>query len=192
MEHEIQFDSGECTKLLSRWNQGDSGALDKLIALIHTELEQVARMVMARERPDHTLQPSALVNEVYLRFSQAAPAGESRIHFLRIAARQMRQILIDYARARSAEKRGSGSEPVTLVTGMGGSSGASIDIIDLDRALCALAQKDQRKATVVELLYFAGLSLEETATELNISLATVKRDWQFSRVWLLTHLKGNI
>ena len=180
------------TALLLRWAQGDEAALERLIPLVHEELYRIARRCMAGERAGHSLQATALVNEAYVRLVDAdAVAWQDRGHFLAVSARVMRRILVDHARARGSQKRGGGAVKVSfdealVVTGEPGD-----DIVALDDALEALAKFDQRKSRVVELRFFGGLSIEETATVLAVSRDTVVRDWQLARVWLRREMRAH-
>ena len=178
------------TQLLVRWKTGDSAALEALVPLVYSELHQLARHYLASERPDHTLQTTALVHEAYLRLvdqSSGKGAIESRAHFFGIAARLMRQILVDHARAGLANKRNAGWV-VTLDESADVGKSQSLDIIALDDALAALAKLDERQARIVELRFFAGLSIEDTALALDVSPATVKRSWTTARLWLYREL----
>jgi RNA polymerase sigma factor (TIGR02999 family) len=183
--------SGTVTALLRAWGDGDDAALEQLTPLVEAELRRLARAYMARERRDHTLQATALVNEAFLRLTEARRVRwQDRAHFLGISARLMRRVLVDHARARGYRKRGGGAERVTLVEELVASPGLALDVIALDRALDALAAVDVRKSRVVELRYFGGLSLEETAEVLHVSPDTVKRDWRLAKLWLLHELEG--
>jgi RNA polymerase sigma factor (TIGR02999 family) len=178
------------TQLLIRWKTGDSSALDALLPLVYDELHQLARHYLASERPDHTLQTTALVHEAYLRLVDQSPgkgAIENRSHFFGIAARLMRQILVDHARARLAHKRGAGSV-VTLDESADIVENQPPDLIALDDALTELAQLDEHQARIVELRFFAGLSIEDTARALDVSPATVKSSWTAARLWLYREL----
>ena len=182
-----QDPAGEITRLLQGWRAGDREALDALLPIVYKELRQLAHFQLRRERPDHTLQSAALVNEVYVRLvGLRPPQWESRTHFFAIAAQQMRQILVDYARRHRASKRGGGEETISLVDTVMLSPPKSkgIDVAALDDALNALAQVDARKAQVVELRFFAGLNFDETAEVLKVSTVTVARDWTTARAWL--------
>lgn len=182
--------SGDVTALLQAWSQGDGRALEKLIPVLYRELRQRAHRCMRGERAGHTLQTSALINEAYLRLA-ASPnvAWESRNHFFAIAARMMRRILVDHARAKRSLKRGGGDQAVTLNEEYLLTPQPSRDLLSLDDALKALAEQDERKARVVELRFFGGLSVEETAQVLKVSTQTVMRDWKLSKVWLLREMK---
>lgn len=178
------------TALLLAWRRGDREAFDRLVPLVHDELRRLARHYMGHERPGHTLQATALVNEAYLRLIEVTKVEwQNRAHFVAIAARIMRHILVDAARARGNLKRGRGKR-VTLDEAMLVTAQASPDVIDVDRALTALGRVDPRKAQMVELRFFGGLSLEETAEAMKISVDTVKRDWRVAKLWLLRALRG--
>ena len=176
------------TQLLFRWKKGDSSALEALLPLVYDELRKLARHYLAAERPGHTLQSTALVHEAYLRLVGQAPGAiENRAHFFGIAARLMRQILVDHARARLASKRGAGCM-VTLDESANILNNQPLDLVALDDALTELARLDERQAGIVELRFFAGLSVEDTARALDISPATVKRSWTSARLWLYREL----
>ncbi len=184
MGHEA---AGEITQLLEGWRGGDRKALDALLPVVYKELRRLAHFQLRQERPDHTLQSSALVNEAYLRLlGLNAPQWEGRSHFFAIAAQQMRQILVDYARRHRAGKRGGGVDALSLEDAVMLSPGKEkpLDVVALDDALKALAQVDARKAQVVELRFFGGLTFEETADVLKVSAVTVARDWSTARAWL--------
>jgi RNA polymerase sigma factor (TIGR02999 family) len=169
------------------WGRGEAAAFDRLVPLVHDELRQLARHYMRRERPDHTLQPTALVNEVYLRMIAVRQVhSQNRAHFFAIAARVMRQILVDFARRRRASQRAA--PQVTLDEALVPSSVRHPDLVALDEALKRLELVHPRKSQVVELRYFAGMKLEEAATVLGVSRDTVKRDWRFAKLWLLREL----
>jgi RNA polymerase sigma factor (TIGR02999 family) len=164
-----------------------------LTPLIYEELRRLAHHQMARQRPDHTLQTTALVNEAYLRLAdQTNPKWQNRAHFFAVAAKAMRQILVDYARSQQSQKRGSGALKIELDEAALVSPEQSREIVDLHEALERLATLDLRKAQVVELKYFGGLSYEEMAEVLRISRITVRRDWEFAKVWLYTELRSGI
>jgi len=176
----------EVTVLLRRWSSGDAGALDALLPAVQEELRRLARSYMRRERNGHTLEPTALVNEAYLRLvDQRDVRWASRGHFFAIAAQAMRRVLVDHARGHVAAKRGGGAERVTL-SGMADMQPerTGIDVLWLNQALERLAALDARQAQVVELRYFAGMSVEEVADVLEISPATVKREWATAKLWL--------
>lgn len=179
------------TELLRAWSDGDDGALEQLMPLVEAELRRLARGYMARERRDHTLQATALVNEAFVRLTDARQVRwQDRAHFLGISARLMRRVLVDYARRRGFHKRGGAAERIAfhedLVTG----PDPAFDVVALDRALESLGNVDPRKGRIVELRFFGGLSVEETAAVLQVSPDTVKRDWRMAKLWLLRELQG--
>ena len=179
------------TELLRAWSDGDQQALEKLTPLVYQELHRVAHRYMADERAGHTLQTTALVNEVYLRLVDVRGVNwQNRAHFFAICARTMRRILIDSARSRQYQKRGGEAVSVTLDDALGVSSQPAVDLVALDDALKGLGKLDPRKTQVVELRFFGGLSVEETAEVLKISPDTVMRDWKFARAWLARELSG--
>jgi RNA polymerase sigma factor (TIGR02999 family) len=176
------------SRLLDDARHGDAAALDRLLPLVYAELREIAGAHMRRERPDHTLQPTALVHEAFLRMAgSAALSAQDRTHFLRTASQAMRRVLVDHARARNAQKRG-GALHVTLDEAIAGQREPAVDMLALDDALTRLGAAEPRWAQVVELRYFAGLEIPEVAAALGISPATVKRDWQFARAWLSKEL----
>lgn len=176
------------TQLLVRWKSGDNSALEVLLPLVYDELHKLARHYLASERPDHTLQSTALVHEAYLRLVGQAPGAiESRAHFFGIAARLMRQILVDHARTRLASKRGAGCL-VTLDESANIVGNRPPNLVALDDALTELSRLDERQARIVELRFFAGLSIEDTARALDTSPATIKRSWTAARLWLYREL----
>ena len=178
------------TELLVQWSQGDNAALAELTPLVYEELRRLAHHHMGGQRPDHTLQTTALVNEVYLRLAdQTNLTWQNRAHFFAVAARAMRQILVSYARSQRARKRGCDAVKVDLEEAALISPEESKEIIDLHEALERLATLDPRKAQVVELKYFGGLNYDEMAEVLKISRITVRRDWEFAKVWLYTELR---
>ena len=180
------------TELLLAWGRGEEAAFDQLVPLVYDELRRLARGHMARERPNHTLQASGLVHEAYVRLIELkAMRWQNRAHFFAMAARVMRRILVDNARARRNEKRGGGVPNVTLEEALVVASGPGPDLVALDEALTALEALHPRKSQVVELRYFAGLSLDETAQALGVSIDTVKRDWRFAKLWLFSELRGS-
>ena len=179
------------TQLLRAWGDGDQRALEKLTPLVYEELHRAAHRYMADERAGHTLQPTALVNEVYLRLVDVRGVNwQNRAHFFAICARTMRRILIDFARSRQYQKRGGEAVSVTLDDALGVSAQPAADLVALDDALKGLGKLDPRKTQVVELRFFGGLSVEETAEVLKISPDTVMRDWKFARAWLARELSG--
>jgi RNA polymerase sigma factor (TIGR02999 family) len=177
------------TALLVAWGAGDGGAFERLVPLVEAELHRIARRCMKGERLEHSLQATALANEAYLRLVDTQRVRwQDRSHFLAMSARLMRRVLVDHARARGYQKRGGDAVRVTLVEGLGGSDDRPHDIIALDDALEALAAFDERKSRIVELRFFGGLSVEETAHELGVSSDTVLRDWKLAKAWLLRQL----
>src|SRR5215472_10154039 len=179
------------TKMLQAWRAGDEHALDKLTPQVYRELHRAAKLSMRNERDGHTLQTTALINELYLRLGDLQTIDwESRAHFFAICARQMRRILIDMARARQAHKRGEGAFMIPLDEAPQVSVGTQRDLLAVDEALKALARVDERKSQVVELRFFGGLSVEETAKVLKVSPDTVARDWRLAKAWLLREMTG--
>ena len=179
------------TELLHAWSAGDAAARDRLIPLVYQELRRRAAAQLRRERPGHTLQPTALVHETYLRLiDQARADWQDRAQFFKIASEIMRRILVDRARAHRATKRSGQWSRVSLDETVALTEGADVEILDLDRALTRLAALDYRKSQVAEFRFFAGLSLEETAQALDLSRATVERDWLTARAWLFKELSG--
>jgi RNA polymerase sigma-70 factor (ECF subfamily) len=179
------------TRLLANWADGDEAALELLFPIVHDELRRVAQRQMANERPGHLLQPTALVNEAYLRLVDLKQMRwRDRAHFFAMAARLMRRILVDFARGRDAEKRGHGLPHVTFTEALDVADNRPTNVVALDEALDALALVHERKSRVVELRFFGGLSIEETADVLKVSPETVKGDWRFAKSWLLRELRG--
>ena len=179
------------TEILRQWSNGKREALDELMPLVYAELRRQATQYLRRERPNHTLQTTALINEAYLKLiDQRDVNWESRSHFFAIASQAMRRILVDYARTRNREKRGGAVEnlPLEEALQIQAMEGRSVDLIALDEALTRLAEIDEQQARVVELRYFADLSLEATAEALHISRATVARDWSVAKAWLFREL----
>jgi RNA polymerase sigma-70 factor, ECF subfamily len=182
--------SAQVTELLQAWGAGDEAALHQLVPLVESELRRLAGAYMARERTGHTLQPTALVNEAFLRLVDARDIRwQGRAHFFGIAARLMRRVLVDHARARGFQKRGGGAQAVPLESAVLVSRAPDIALLDLDRALDELAEIDDRKARVVEMRFFGGMTVEETADALSLSVDTVKRDWRLAKLWLLDALE---
>ncbi len=180
------------TGLLLKWGQGDEQALHRLIPLVHNELHRIAQRHIGHERADHTLQATALVNEAYLRLVDAkAVAWHDRAHFLAVAARVMRRILVDHARARHYQKRGGDAARVTFDEGLAVTDERAPDFIALDEALQALAEFDERKSRVIEMRFFGGLTVEETASVLKVSPATVMGDWRLAKAWLQREMRGD-
>ncbi len=184
-------DPGTLTFWLVEWRNGNQEAAGRLFEAAYQELRRLAAWHLRHERPDHTLQPTALVNELYLKFFAGQPVEwQNRAHFFAVAARQMRRILIDHARARLAEKRG-GREPGLLMAEVNGvAAPRSEELLQLDHALHRLEEFDQRAARVVELRFFGGLTEAEAAEVLQISLTTLKRDWEFARAWLVDQFRS--
>jgi RNA polymerase sigma factor (TIGR02999 family) len=187
---ETSPDRIDVTRLLLAWSEGDQEALNRLTPIVYQELHRLATVYMSRERNDHTLQPTALVNEVFLRLVDLQGVGwRDRAHFLAVAARTMRRILVDFARARGYQKRSGGGERVVLNESLAMAAEPGADLVALDDALNRLAAIDERKSQIVELRYFGGLRVEETAEALHISPETVMRDWRAAKAWL--HLQLN-
>jgi RNA polymerase sigma factor (TIGR02999 family) len=186
MDH---LSSLEITQLLVAWNKGETAALERLTPLVHAELHRLAKHYMEGERSGHLLQTSALVNEAYLRMIHwQSVEWQNRAHFFGLAAQLMRRILVDFARARQSEKRGGEALRISLSEAVGLPQERSADLVALDDALQTLEKLDARQARVVELRFFAGLSLEETAEALSISIITVRRDWSTAKAWLYREL----
>jgi len=182
----------EVTQLLLAWNEGDESALEKLVPLVYSELRRVAKRRMRLERPDHTLQTTALINEAYLRLVDVRNVRwQNRAHFFALCARLMRRILVDYARGRRYAKRGGAAQLISLDQSVPVAPGRSPDLVAVDDALHAFAEVDDRKAQVVELRFFGGLTVEETAEVLKVSPETVRRDWRLAKVWLLRELSAD-
>ena len=178
------------TELLLAWGQGDESALERLIPVVHDELYRIARACMAGERPGHSLQATALVNEAYIRLIATRGVNwQNRAHFLAMAARLMRRILVDFARSKQYQKRGGGAIRVTLVDDLPLSDEPDRDLVALDEALEALAKVDERKSRVIEMRFFGGLSVKETAEALHVSPETVMRDWKLAKAWLHRQLR---
>lgn len=185
------MDADEFADSLKRAAEGDSHALDRLFPVVYQELRDRAAGYLRGERAEHTLQPTALAHEAYLRLAGRRDyPWQSRAHFMAVAARAMRGILVDHARRKRARKRGGGEAAVVLDTGVAIAAGKPVEFDDLDRALLDLGRKSERQARVVELRYFGGLSIEETGEVLGVSPMTVKRDWATARAWLYRELSG--
>ena len=179
----------EITQLLAEWSNGNQGALDKLYPLVYEELRRLAHRYMRRERKDHTLQTTALINEAYLRLiDQKSVHWENRAHFFSISAQIMRRILIDYARRYQYAKRGGGAKKISLDDAAVVAKERAAELLMLDEALMSLAERDPRRSQVVELRFFGGLSNEEIASVLKVSPNTVTRDWNLARAWLYREL----
>ena len=180
----------DVTQLLQAWSRGEESALDRLVPLVYRDLHLRARRCMAGERVEHSLQTTALIHEAYLKLVGPSPVDwESRGHFFAVAGRVMRRILVDHARARRSQKRGGDGRPVPLDEALVVAGSPGRDLVSLDDALSALAAVDARKARVVEMRYFGGLSVEETAEVLKVSPQTVLRDWRLAKAWLLREMK---
>ena len=181
--------SKEITDLLLRWGQGENAALESLVPLVYSKLRRLARESLARERGGHTLQSTALVHEAYLRLvGRNSIHWQNRTHFFAVAAQLMRRILVDHARKRAAAKRGANPCTLTLDDGIALPQSRHIDLVRLDDALNSLAILDERRSRIVELRFFGGLSLDDTARVLAISTATVKREWATARAWLFRQM----
>jgi RNA polymerase sigma-70 factor (ECF subfamily) len=181
----------EITRLLRAWSDGQQGAPERLMPMVYDELHRLARAYMVRERADHTLQTTALVHEAYLRMIEVSEASfQDRAHFFGMCALLMRRILVDWARSRGSLRRGGDWRPVQLEEALVVSPESEVDLVGLDDALKALEMVDPRKSRVVELRFFGGLSVEETAAVLKVSVETVMRDWKLARSWLRRELAG--
>ncbi len=178
------------TQLLAASRAGDAGSLDRLLPLVYAELRQVAQRQMHGENTGHTLQATALVHEAFLRLSGSDIEWQDRVHFFALAASTMRRVLVDHAKAKRRTKRGGGAVHVPLEEALHAVNDPTSDLAALDEALCRLAARDERKARVVELHYFAGLTYEEVAEAMGLSAATVDRDLRFAKAWLFTELRG--
>jgi len=183
--------SSEATALLGALRSGNQNARDELVRLVYPELRRIAAGYLRRERPDHTLRPTGLVNEVYIRLFGAKNAEwQNRAHFFAAVAREMRHVLVDYARARNAKKRADGNVRISLSDVLATVDERGEDLVALDQALSRLEQVDPRACRVVELRFFTGLSEAETAEALEISPSTMKRDWKFAKAWLFDQLSS--
>ena len=183
--------SQNITHLLKEWSDGDQQALDKLTPLVYEELRQQAARYLRKERPGHSLQATALINEAYLRLIDVKDVQwQNRAHFFAIAANLMRRILVDHARRRDAEKRGGSQVMLTLDDAFAAAEQPDVDLLAIDEALNKLAMIDAQQARVVELRFFSGLTVEETAAALGVSPKTVKRDWSVARAWLRREIGG--
>jgi RNA polymerase sigma-70 factor, ECF subfamily len=180
--------AGEVTRLLQAWSEGDAGARDRLIPVVYEELRRRAAAHLRRERREHTLKPTDLVHETYLRLCQQSSGWQNRDQFFGVASRLMRRILVDHARARGAAKRGRALR-VTLVEGLLDATPSEPDLLELDSALAELEALDPRQGSLVELRFFGGLTLEEAASALGISRATANREWAMAKAWLFRRLK---
>src|SRR4051812_46028081 len=185
---------GDITRLLHDWSHGDTAALPRLVEVVYPELRRIAARQFIHERPGHTLQPTALVNEAYVRLARQQPGKhwQDRTHFFAVAARVVRAVLVDHARARDAVKRGSGAARVELTLAGASVSQAPVDVLDLDAALQALEALDPEQVRMVELRYFGGLSIEETAEAIGASPSSVKRGWLAAKTYIRRHLDGDL
>ena len=182
----------QVTRLLLAWNQGDEAALDELLPIVYAELRRLARSYMARERYGHTLQPTALINEVYLRLVDVRQVHwQNRAQFVAVCARLMRRVLVDAARSRGSTKRGGQAQQIPFDERLAPQGGRQDELLALDAALNRLAETRPRRSQVVELRVFGGLTVEESAEALHVSPETVMRDWRFAKAWLRRELKGD-
>ncbi len=182
-------DKGEVTRLLHAMKAGDAAAADDLLPLVYAELHRLAAGYMRRERPDHTLQPTALINEAYMRLVQDEVDWQNRQHFIGVAALVMRRILVDHARTHNAQMRGGGLQRVELNETLAFTEAHAAEVLFVDEALARLANREPRQAKVVELRYFGGLTVEEIAGVLGIAARSVKRDWALAKIWLFKELE---
>jgi RNA polymerase sigma factor (TIGR02999 family) len=182
----------QVTRLLLAWNQGDDAALDELLPIVYAELRRLARSYMARERDGHTLQPTALINELYLRLVDVRKVQwQNRAQFVAVCARLMRRVLVDAARSRRSTKRGGQAQQIPFDERLAPQGGRQDELLALDEALNRLAETRPRPSQVVELRVFGGLTVEECAEALHVSTETVMRDWRFAKAWLTRELKGD-
>jgi RNA polymerase sigma factor (TIGR02999 family) len=180
------------TQLLLNWKNGDRAALDQLTPLVYQELQRLARSFMRKERPDHTLQTSALINEAYIRLTgQGETNWQNRAHFYAVAAQIMRHVLVDHARSYQYKKRGAGSRKVDLDEAIGISDERAEELVALDEALANLAEVDPRKSRIIELRFFGGLGIDETAEVMELSPTTVQREWRAARAWVRRFIEGD-
>lgn len=179
----------DVTQLLLEWSKGNQGSSDRLMPLVYEELRRVAQNYLSHERPDHTLQATALVHEAYLKLvNQTSVDWRDRAHFFGLASQMMRHILVDHARRHQAAKRGGLAQRLTLVEAVSFPEKKEFDLVALDEALTRLAQLDPQHSRIVEMRFFGGLTIEETATALGVSVATVNREWRLAKAWLLREL----
>jgi RNA polymerase sigma factor (TIGR02999 family) len=184
--------ASDVTRLLGQWSDGNAGALDQLLPLIYSDLRHLASAYLRRESPGHTLQSTALVHEAFLRLvDQRDTHWKSRAHFFGIAAQMIRRILVDHARQQKAEKRGGGVMCLELDEAIAAPGKKDMDVVALDDALAKLSELDERQSQIIELRFFGGLSIEETAEVVKLSPATVKREWAMARAWLYRELSSN-
>ncbi len=187
-----KWEDADLTSMLNAWKGGDQDALDRLVALVYPELRRIARGQIARRRTGDSLGSVGLANEAYLKLARAgAIACENRVHFLALCAQVMRRILVDHARERDSAKRGGGVTKLQIDEALLAAPGHDVGLLDLDRALDALARIDPRKSRLVELRYFGGLTIDQAAEILQISPGTAKRDWLLAKAWLLAELSGS-
>lgn len=179
----------DITMWLAEWRHGDDAALERLVPLVYDELRRIAARQLRGERSNHTLQPTELVHEAFLRLVRQNVSWQNRAHFFGVAAEIMRRLLVDHARKKRADKRGAGMETIALDERIEWPAARDLDIVALDECLTALAELDPQQAKVVELRFFAGLSIEETAEVLGVSDSTVKREWRVARAWLLREMQ---
>jgi RNA polymerase sigma factor (TIGR02999 family) len=190
-QDQVNGQTEQITERLIAWNSGDTGALDDVISAVYKELRRMADRYLRLERPDHTLQPTALVHEAYLRLvDQTNVNWQNRAHFFGVAAQMMRRILVDHARTKQRDKRGGSAKKLSLDEVANLSKRRPIDLVALDEALEILSEIDPRKSRVVELRFFGGLSIEETGAVLNVSPQTVMRDWKLAKAWLYQEIKS--
>lgn len=182
----------QVSQLLSRWREGDESAVDALMPLVYSELRRLAAGYLRRERVGHTLQPTALVHEAYMRLVDAEVPWQDRVHFFSIAARTMRRVLVDHAKGRRRAKRGGSAIRVTLSDEHASTDEAAVDLLDLDEALSRLGSFDQRKAEIVELHFFGGLTYDETAQAIEVSPTTVFRELRLAKAWLNQQLQSGV
>jgi RNA polymerase sigma factor (TIGR02999 family) len=184
-----QVPEHDVTMLLQRWSDGDRASMDQLIELVYPEMQKIALRYLQHERIDHTLQSTALVHEAYMRLvQQPDKQWANRSHFFAVASRVIRGILVDYARAKLTVKRGAGAAQISLSDAVIGQDPGEVDLLDLDNALTALQKLDPQQSQIVEMRFFGGLSIEETAEVLKISPSTVKRDWIMAKTWIRRHM----
>jgi len=184
--------SKNVTQLLHAWGKGDEAARDELIPLVYDTLRRIARHQLRGERAGHTLETTALINEAYLKLVEQSVSWQSRAHFFGIAARLMRQLLVDYARARQRLKRGGDMQQISLTDAAGIAEDKAVDLLALDDALQILTEVDPQSSRIVELRFFGGLTIEETAQVMGISTPTVERGWRAARAWLQTELSASL
>lgn len=191
LPHQIDASQQQITERLVAWSSGDVGAMDDVVRAVYQELHRMAGRYLRLERPDHSLQPTALVHEAYLRLiDQTQVSWQSRAHFFGVAAQMMRRILVDHARTRQRDKRGGSAIRIPLDEAFLMTPEKSADLVALDESLGRLAEIDNRKSRVVEMRYFGGLSVDETAEALDVSRQTVLRDWKLAKAWLYQEIKS--